>query len=679
MSTRSRPAVVRRAKSPAKASRDGERWTQKYRGEIRAGILAFGFAFFMSHGLPLWDDDYAQWLAQAQVDFLSLLGRVLSPVSSEPMAWGYSDRPVQVLIYRVLSAVFGPWGPGYFFVKSAVFGALVAYLAWQLGRWKLERRAIRGVLILFTLSTNVTAALLWHSDFAFYAQLVLVWGVFWAVSRIDAGVPFRGKGPLGFAPGFLIFASVVIATTYFGTKLRGDLRMLPLILALYVAFYHRARARHLYGVFAAALLASLPWSSALFQHLPPFVPSAAGWQGWSFAPFSLKRVFEFAFQDMFSVSTAPLSFLGGLGALFAAGSALFLIYRFYRDRLRRPAPVWGLAFIWVGVALLGAGMLIPQSTAFQLRYAAPILVPAVLLFALVADAAFKEFGESRIFRVAFTLAVALQAGLHLYHDVSFRKSMGHTVTAIDRVYKIVEAEHGTEQFILGPGFLPYAFRDSKATALVSRKAIATLDDVRGFPAGGTLVASWTPLLDPRFVLVKQASGCAISLFDLVFPCQAKDGAFLMRYIGAPVEIERAQAHERAGNLQAAREAYDAYLQREPGNLGASFLAGLLAYKLGDFARMEQIYDSLGTYFPNHAAVAYNWGLAKLGLNKFAEATRSFEVAYGLVPRDYAIGFNLADSYFKQGKRNRAIATVQDLLKVYPDNKPMKEALANWSK
>ena len=677
--TESQRSKNRRGSQSAHSGGKLTRWYHSHRNEVRAGAFAFGFAFFLSHGLPLWDDDYAQWLAQAQVSFFDLLGRFLLPVTSEPNSWGYSDRPLQVLIYRILHTFFGYWGTGYFFVKSLVFGALVGYLYGRMTQMRLERRAIRGILILFTVSTNVVAALLWHSDFAFYAQLVLAWGVFWSVDRIDRGVPFWGKGPLGLAPEFVRFALTLILLTYFGTKIRGDVRMLPLILALYVGFYHRARAKHLFGVFGVALLASIPWSTALFKHLPPFIPGSQGWQGWTFAPFSLKRVFDFAFLDLFSVESVPLSFFGGVGVVLTVAAAIFFCYQFYRDRIRWPDRRWGLALVWLSVALIGAGMLAPQSYSFQLRYTAALLVPASILFALIADSAFREFGSSTIFRTAFTVMVAAQCGIHLYRDIGFRKDMGHTVTAIDRIYSSVEQDFANAQLLLGPGFLPYAFRDSKAQALVSRKPIGSVDEVKAFPAGGTVVASWTPYLDARFVLVKQANGCASSVFDSIFSCQAKDGAVLLKYIGSAPEVDQAQAHEKAGNLQAARQSYDGYLQREPNNLGASFMAGILAYRLGDFARMEQIYDHLGSYFPGHPAVVYNWGLSKQGLNKFPEATRLFERAYALVPKDYAIGFNLADSYYKQGKKNRAIATVTDLLKTYPDSKPMKDALANWSK
>ena len=93
-------------------------WVRTYDEELRIGAAAAAVAFFFTHGLPLWNDDYSQWLDPANGGFFQLVWRFLIPFTWEPQTWGFSDRPGQILIYKTLSLVFGTWGPGFYFVKS---------------------------------------------------------------------------------------------------------------------------------------------------------------------------------------------------------------------------------------------------------------------------------------------------------------------------------------------------------------------------------------------------------------------------------------------------------------------------------------------------------------------------------------------------------------------------------
>lgn len=657
---------------------------QEYSTELKVGSAFALLAFFFSHGLPLWDDDYGVWLAQANGSFVDLLLRILSPFTSDPASWGYSDRPVQVLIYKVVSVAFGTWGTGYFLVKSLVFGALSGVLYHWMRKLDVGHRVACLSLAAFAVSANVVSALLWHSDFAFYTQLALALLFLSSLQAIERGpanyAAFRqalARGWDHLPAGFLRFCAIFFATVYFGSKIRGDLRIAPLVLLAWLAIYRRPKFKVWAVPFAVSFLATLPWSAALFKHLPPFVPGAAGWQGWTYTGFSISRALEFLALDMFSIRTAPLSVAGAMGVLFVLAGAVYAVFRAYRNRLTAPDATWGFFVLWFAIAVLGAGALAPQAHAFQLRYTAVLLVPAVLLLALGAQAAWEDLRQIRVFQYALPAVFGLQMLLSLFHAVEHRKDMGHTVVAIDKIFRAVEKDHPNGTFVLGPGFLPYAFRGTEARALVNRKQVSSLDEISRYPAG-TVVASWSSFLDARYTVAQVATGCGASLFDLLSGCRPTDGGILMRYLGPVAEVEQSQQLDRQGNLQAAKQVIDAYLQKDPSNHGALFIAGLQSYRLGDFAKMEQAYERLEEFFPGHPSVVYNLGLAKQGLQKYAEAAQLLERAYAMVPKDYAIGFNLADTYYKQGKKSRALATLTELRKVYPDSKPIQDAFTKWN-
>lgn len=666
-----------------KMNGQGSVW-EAYRVELKvAGTFAL-LAFFFSHGLPLWDDDYGLWLAQANRGMFEVLLRLLSPFTSEPMSWGYSDRPAQVLIYKVLSLVFGTWGTGYFLVKSLVFGALTGFMFHWMRRLEISQRVACLSLAVFGASANVMSALLWHSDFTFYAQLALIALLLFSVEAIERGpanyAAFRQALTRGWdylPSGFLRFCAIFFAAVYFGSKIRGDLRLAPLVLLAWLAIYRKQKFKVWLAPFGMTFLATLPWSSQMFRHLPPFVPGAAGWQGWTYSGFSPSRLIQFLFTDMFSFRGANLSVLGAAGTILVVAAAGYGIYRAYRGRLAAPDSTHGFFLVWLGVAALGAATLAPQAHAFQLRYTAVLLVPAVMLLASIAQSAWDEFGRIRYFRYAFPAVFTLQALIHLVNSVDYRKDMGHTVVAIDKIYRAVEKEHSDKAFVLGPGFLPYAFRESDAPAIAHRKQIGSLDELNRYPVG-TVLASWSSVLDARFTVAQVATGCGASLFDALAGCKPNEGGVLLKYVGNIAEVEQSQQLDRQGNLQAARQVIEGYLQRDPNNHGALFVAGLQSYRLGDFAGMERSYERLAEFFPGHPSVVYNLGLAKQGLQKYAEAAKLLERAYAMVPKDYAIGFNLADTYFKQGKKSRALATIGELKKTYPDSKPIQDAFAKWS-
>jgi tetratricopeptide (TPR) repeat protein len=254
------------------------------------------------------------------------------------------------------------------------------------------------------------------------------------------------------------------------------------------------------------------------------------------------------------------------------------------------------------------------------------------------------------------------------------------MVAVDKVFRTMEQTHPDGQLLMLSGFLPYGYDvKSAASAIVNRKTISDLNGLGQFQAGKTWVARWGSVLDGRLSVELAATGCAASLFDVMFPCGPAEGAVLMRYLGQSIpELGEAEQLEKSGNGIAARQVLETYLQKEPGNHGAAWQLGLLYYRQGEFDKMDQLYERrLAPFFPNHVSVLYNWGLAKQGVKQFAAASQLFERARALAPKDYAIGYNLADSYYRQDKKSRALATIDELLKLYPDNESLKRSREAW--
>jgi hypothetical protein len=641
-------------------------------------IAGAAVAFFFTQGLPLWNDDYSQWIAQANGSFLTLIARILLPITWEPLTWGYSDRPIEILSYKILHGIFGTWGTGYFFVKSVGFGAL----CWTMARWMSRLGVSRAVtwlsLGIFALSANVVASLIWHSDFGIYSQLILAF-VLLETARKLPSIRVSNKN-------FLRQFGIFFAMVYFGTKLKGDVRLVPLILLAYLGLTDRARLRELAPWLGGTFLATLPWSATFFKHLPPFL-GGAGYSGWTYGNFSVSQLMDFLVRDVFSFSATPLSLLGALGLLPLAAIAVYLGRRASREKeLGKPSSDVILLATWLGFAVLALGTVSPQNRTFELRYTLVSLVPAVLLLAYGLEAVRRELGDvpaiGRKLEIALIAVLALQCFLQFRHSSRHRLEMGHTIVAIDRMFEAVETKHPDSQLVIGPGFLNYAYRDTKAQAILNRQQISDISEIGRFPAQNTYSASWTPTLDTRFAVDTFASGCATSLFDLLSrvmgQCGANDGAFLLKYVGNVPELAAADAMDKKGDLRGARQTLQSYWNREPGNHGAAFILGLYNYRLSDFAAMERVYDGFGSHFQGHASVVYNWALAKQGTQKFAEAVALFERAYALAPTDYGIGFNLSETYYRLGKKSRALATVTELLKAYPQNEALTRAKQHYA-
>lgn len=95
----------------------------------------FAYAWFFSQGVPLWDDDFTSMLRKIKDGPLArYVWDWVNPIVAQPEAWGFHDRPIQRVIYKVFHSVSGYEAWSYFLFKNLVYAglAVIAY------RWALR-------------------------------------------------------------------------------------------------------------------------------------------------------------------------------------------------------------------------------------------------------------------------------------------------------------------------------------------------------------------------------------------------------------------------------------------------------------------------------------------------------------------------------------------------------------
>jgi tetratricopeptide (TPR) repeat protein len=643
--------------------------------EIRMALLVLGVAFFFTHGLPLWDDDYGKWLKQANDGFFSIMIRLISPFTSEPTTWGYSDRPGQVFIFKFLNLFFGYWGTGFFLIKSAALAMLGVSLARWLNALNVEKKITNVVIALFVLSPSTITSLVWHSDFSIYAQLILSLLLIYSFSwihrnRLPADVYEHGFS--GIPHQLKKFLMLFFVVVYLGAKVKGDVRLAPVVLLTYLYIYEREQFKIYFLPFGLTLLATLPWSADFFKHLPPFVPGAQGYQGTTYSTFSVMRLFD--------VVTGKASLFSSWGYLVFCVFGLYGVFLLTQGRLKKPDSRFGFMWIWLTFAILTSAIMPVIYPIFQTRYVFMAIVPMAILSAMIFQSLIQTFSMSVAAR-AFVFGVCvLQCGWNFYGDYVQRMNLGHVMVATQNVYDSLEKTYPSAIALFAPNFKVYGYKETDVAASIkSRKQINPGEDIRNYPANNTIYVTWNPSLDARFSLATSASGCGSTLFDLIFPCRKTDGALMLRYIGDVPEIISADQLDKQGKLLEAQQTLEAYVKRDPGNHGAAFILSLYYDRTHNHAKMDEVYGLFGEYFPDHTSVLYNWGVAKLGLQKYKEAASLFETAFKITPRDISIGLNLADSYYHIGKKARALTVLSELQTFHPGNTIVKDLIDKWSK
>lgn len=656
-----------------------------------AGIGAV-IGFFFTQGLVLWNEDYGQWLNEASRSWGTILGRILSPMTSSPETWGANDRPLQVLLYKLVTTIFGTGSTAFYVLKAAGFGLLFGMLHLWARRLGASRVASTLTVAAIALSGHAIGALVWHANFGVYTQVTLVFLLFAASQFIDGrkAAPALLDGLTGRDADYRAFLIFFWPTLYLATKLGPEARAVPWIVLLYLAAVRRKQLRDYAPFLTASVLITLPWSTQLFRHLPPMLRADAFYQGGTYAPFSLARLNTFLFKDLSSIASASaqsLSLFAALGIFVAAAMLVYYASKIIGDRLRAPRAQTTYLWVWMTLAVLGLGctaFATPGVRALELPTLFAVMVPMAVLVALGVTQILQEYRSVRWAERAAMGVLAIQLVWNAAGAVSVRRDYARLTYAASKAFEAAQEAaqtNGDSKLLLAPGFGNSTLLETANTGiLATRTPMRSFDDIQAAPVGKTLVVSWDPSLDSRLTVVKTVSSCGTSVFDSVFSCKPHQSVALLRYVGTPAAVTTAQDLDKKGDIQGARRALTEGIAKDPGNFGLAFHKSLYDDRVGDYAAMEQVYDRIGPYFPWHTTVVYNWGLAKKGVQKYAESTKLLKAAYQLAGKgNYAIGFNLAESYYQQGKRGRALAQTQELLKFHPGNSALKNAYDRWSR
>jgi hypothetical protein len=236
------------------------------------GAVWFGFLLF---GQRFWDDDYGLWLNPAiGASYGDLIGGLLRPF---PADWGFSDRPLPLLLFRIGHDVFGASAAIFFAAKAVAAGVVVGAIA-AAGRtlgvaagFDPRRAAISGAAaaLLFATAEPVFASLLWLNDVEIVAQALVLLSLLLYARLVSQTSPS--------AAGRLLL--LVVALIAFKTK--PSAKVLPLLLAIDLLAFRRSHLRSLGPLVGLLVAANVPWTVLPLQPLPgvfdPPTPGALTW------------------------------------------------------------------------------------------------------------------------------------------------------------------------------------------------------------------------------------------------------------------------------------------------------------------------------------------------------------------------------------------------------------------
>jgi tetratricopeptide (TPR) repeat protein len=678
-----------RISMPDNSSKSFKIWWGKdlYRSTLLVG--GFLFAVFILQGLPYWDDDFASVLTPNQSRSLfHLFLQWLSPIFTGSMnygmadRWGFQDRPVQFIAYKIsyLIAGYDPWP--YSLFKCACFAGLgVMIYSWALRLQKEgqdNRKAAFAASVFFLVTPGPVASMVWLTDFAPAAELAFLVLTFILWKKIEETpvewVSLRPLADSGKRKWLWTWIGLSFAV-YLGYKTKADLKLIPAILAAYI-FLVRRRQWRLFGIpIGLMMVLSVPWHRGIFTERPPFLPgsrpSNVGFM-WQPARFSALREFLWSpdrYDFMGSLRGNTISLAGLFGPFLLGALLVFVLWRARAfsganwkvlETPRARAVLFQL--LWFGAILAGMSSLADLNNFFRVRYGILMLVPATILLAWLLGL----FNESltllpRWAAAGFVALFLVQAGVNSSASMWHRRELGRVMTAMDQGYSYVDEVFPNGELALWPGLRSYDYRPDASKAVRDRDPLARPEDlIRRHTPGKTLALSWEPSHLEQLDYISYFSGCRpTTLFDRIFPCEPGSGLYLMGYIGPDGAFQAAEAARAKGNMAEARRDYETILDRHPTNLGAQFNLGIVLLEQKNWAEAESVFARMEGYFPADSMVLYNRALAMIELKQIEPAEDRLKRVVKMQPLDYGARFNLARIYTMEGTPQLAEATMRE--------------------
>ncbi len=656
----------------------------------------FFYAWFMSQGVPYWDDDYTSWFWKIKDHGLFYyVWEWLWPISTQPQHWGFNERPLESLTYKIFYYLSGYEAWTYFIFRSLVYAGLgsMIYL-WGLRLVpKSQKGRIAAVCasVFFLLAPGPLAAHVLAQDYAPIAELLFLFLTYKIWAEIER-TPTSWEGVLQVSnldqKKWLLKWLGISFLTYLAYKSKADLKLIPAVLMGYVLLTRKKQWMFFAVPVGVMILLAVPWGPGVFTKLPPFVPGSHGPEvSWMWQPASLSRMFAYLWSpssyDFFeSLKNSPVSLAGLLGPFLLIPMLVFLGWKMEAfdsiswlsqetevDRSRTFVLVWFLAML----AATSALPVIPYQ--HSIRYGILLMVPASILLAWVLGLFVESL--SKLPRWAFSiclLAFVIQAGVNLYRSIHYRRETGSMMIAIDRVYRHVNEKLPQSKLALLSDFRPFDYRPDASAAILNRTWLERNEDlIRKFKPFEAYVISWGPSFWDQLEQVEFFPGCKnTTLFDLIFPCRKAAGAYLMRYIGLdPLFMEGEGARSR-GDFATAAKFYDQYLTKYPKSMAGHFVMGLVTFNLKDWARSQKENEILEEYFPDHLSVVYNRALALVELGQILPAADRLMFVIEKDPKNYPAYINLFETYKKARLFNKAQKLLNKMKVVFSDRADVQQ-------
>jgi hypothetical protein len=455
------------------------RWWQD--DPCRPALLAAGFlwAAFITQGLPFWDGDFTIYFrGMLGKSFGRLVWDWIAPISTRPESWGFLDRAAQFLAYKVSYQIAGydPWP--YSLLRNLCYSGLgVMVYCWTrrlTGPSKSRWPAVAAALF-FLVTPGAIAAHVWIADFAPVAEFVFLILAYLLWREIEATpADWERIAPADPAQRLWLLKWTGLAVcTYLGYKTKADVKLVPVIFALYILLLRR-RQWKLFGIpLTLMVLLAVPWSnSGSMAKLPPFLPGSGGSAtNWMWQPASLDRLGDFLWSsDPYSFSgslkSGTLSLAGTLGPFLLTALVVFILWN---TKLFEKIPWTAHAtpsdrarifvLLWLAVILAGASALPAINYFFRIRYAILPLVPVSILLGWLFDYFHKSWDRlPRWAIVAFLALLILQMGVNCSRSVWYRRSLGQTMVAVDQAYERINTAFPNDDLAFMPDFLPYAYQ-----------------------------------------------------------------------------------------------------------------------------------------------------------------------------------------------------------------------------
>jgi len=517
----------------------------------RTAVLVAGllFAGLISQGLPYWDSDFSIYFQAIHSTGLGRLFREwISPISADTRNWGFLDRAVQLIAYKLSFLIAGYDSWPYLVLRVICYAGCGAMIyAWALRLGPAERKirwAAAAAAIFFLVAPGPIAALVWIADFAPVAEcasLVLTY-ILWAEIEKTPhhwiGFPkLRDREQRR----WLIRWIALTLAIYLGYKTKADLKLIPAVAAVFLALTRPRQWRLFLAPAALMFLLAVPWNGALFHSLPPFVPGSTGAsEGFMWQPASLSRLEEFFWSSQsWSMTEGTLSLAGVLGPFLLCGAVVFTIWKrppseSTRALIQTPRGRAHLfVLIWFLAILTGASALAAINYFFRIRYGILTLVPVAILLGSLLTWFAESWPALPQWAISGGLVLfGVQTMINLDRSVHYRRQLGQVEMAVDQAYAFVNAKYPNDPLALMPDYLPYAYRLDAASAIQHPDRLSNTADLAfDRNAGRTTVLSW----QAQSSLLREVavfSGCSPAvLFDRLMPCSPGSGVHVMRYNG----------------------------------------------------------------------------------------------------------------------------------------------------